>query len=144
MTMAWWRGDVPRESASAYRQHFEQIRSSLPPTLADFHERVTLHDARLRRLAADLPKRVLDLELDGYALSPRGDPHTPRQWNLHYTGVTSVTSTADPAGGLPGPGGYGDLGYDELDVIEPGLFEHRMLFSTAIELHVRFRDLVVS
>lgn len=144
MTMAWWRGDLPPESAQGYRQHFESIRASLPASLADFHERVTLHDARLRTAAADFMGHTFELELDGFAWKPDVVPEAPRRWRLRYAGVTSVTTTADPTGGLPGPAGYGDLGYDELDVIGAGLFEHRMLFSTSIELHVRFRDLVVS
>ena len=142
MTMAWWRGDARRESADGYRRHLAMILPSLPPTLGDFRDRVTLHDARLRRLTIDLPRGSLDLMFDGYLWNPHALGE-PRAWHLRYTGVTSLTSTADPAGGLPGPAGYGDLGYDELDVIEPRLFEHRMLFSTSIELHVRFRDLVV-
>ena len=57
---------------------------------------------------------------------------------LTYRGVERLVSTADPATGLPGPHGYGDLGYDELDAVGPGVFEHRMLFSTGIELPIRF------
>jgi hypothetical protein len=50
---------------------------------------------------------------------------------------------ADPQTGLPGPHGYGHLGYCEFEALGGELFEHRMLFSTGIELHVRFREITV-
>ncbi len=59
---------------------------------------------------------------------------------MNYGGVRSIQSTADPEKGLPGPHGYGDLGYDEIDLIQPGHYEHRMLFSTGIELLVQFSE----
>ena len=62
--------------------------------------------------------------------------------------MIDLNTGSDPEKGLPGPHGYGDLGYDEVDVLEPGLFEHRMLFSTGItlsihhrEFHLRFEDI---
>jgi hypothetical protein len=42
---------------------------------------------------------------------------------------------------LPGPGGYGDFGYDEIEVIGPAQFEHRILFSSGIRLVIRFAKL---
>ena len=51
--------------------------------------------------------------------------------------------TSDPSVGLGGPHGFGDLGYDEIDVGEDGPFEHRLLFSSGIELAVRFADLII-
>ena len=58
---------------------------------------------------------------------------------LHYSQVEEVISTADPEKGLPGPHGYGDLGYDEIERFQSGLLEHRMLFSSGIVLTVRHR-----
>jgi hypothetical protein len=56
-----------------------------------------------------------------------------------YSGVEHFESEADPKVGLRGPSGYGDLGYYEIDVLPEGRFEHRLLFSTGIELRVIFR-----
>ena len=42
---------------------------------------------------------------------------------------------------LPGLGGYGDLGYDEVDLTDAGVCVHRMLFSTGVELVWEFGDL---
>ena len=54
-----------------------------------------------------------------------------------YAGVFTRKST-NPKRGLAGPHGYGDLGYDEIEVLRDGLYEHRILFSSGIELQVRF------
>lgn len=51
-----------------------------------------------------------------------------------------MESTANPSAGLAGPFGYGDLGYDEVAILASGAFEHRLLFSTGIELAVVFRE----
>jgi hypothetical protein len=32
----------------------------------------------------------------------------------------------------------GDLGYDEIEVLGGGMFEHRLLFSSGIELAIEF------
>lgn len=47
--------------------------------------------------------------------------------------------TGDPDKGLPGPNGFGDIGVDEIEVFEDS-FEHRILFSNGIELHIRFKE----
>jgi hypothetical protein len=131
-TMSWWcatqTGDAGGPSA-AYAAHFATIRDRLPPQLLATAESVPLHDARLRglRLAND----TLVLELDTFV----GD----ERLTLTYTDVTRFESSADPEVGLGGPAGYGDLGYCEVDALPDGAFEHRLLFSTGIELAVVFR-----
>ncbi|WP_162668597.1 hypothetical protein [Gemmata massiliana] len=62
------------------------------------------------------------------------------QFVLTYTGIEQVESTADPKVGLGGPYGYGDLGYDELDILPTGTIEHRFLFSSGIELAIAFHN----
>ena len=91
----------------------------------------SLHDARLRQLVVLPTGADTRLVLDSYA----GD----ERFTLTYSGVERVESTADPGAGLGGPHGYGDLGYDEVDVLPSGAFEHRLLFSSGIELAVVFR-----
>jgi hypothetical protein len=143
VTMAWWRGDVPRSTAEGYTAHFESIRHRLPESLRDFHQTVTLHDAKLLRLEVDLEAQRARFEYDGYLWRPDVMPDQPCRWVLHYEGVRSIRSAAEPAGGLPGPDGFGDYGYDELDVTPDGLVEHRMLFSSSIQLTITFRKLAV-
>ena len=57
---------------------------------------------------------------------------------LTYSGVRNLSTTADPEQGLQGSHGYGDLGYDEVELLPDGAVEHRLLFSSGIELTVQF------
>lgn len=131
--MAWWcgiqTGDAGDPSA-AYTAHLATVRDRLPPELLATEESVSLHDTRLREL--QLADGTLTLGLDSYA----GD----ERLTLTYAGVERFESTADPEVGLGGPAGYGDLGYCEVDALPGGTFEHRLLFSTGIELAVVFRE----
>lgn len=53
--------------------------------------------------------------------------------------VVSFNLLADHDIGLPGPHGFGDVGYDEADINVDGNLEHRLLFSSGIEMQVVFR-----
>ena len=66
-----------------------------------------------------------------------------RKFQLDYVGVTSFKSIAEHEKGLPGPQGYGDLGYEEIDVVD-GLFVHGILFSGGIEFEIRFKGFELS
>ena len=137
-TVDWWRGiqdDDITDAADAYRAHFQRIRDQLPPGLAALSETVSLHDSRLRSLDLDFETQCLRISLDGD--DGRGGL---RQFNLTYHRLRSFQSFADPDAGLNGPHGYGDLGYDESDILSDGLFEHRILFSTGIEFRIAFAE----
>ena len=103
-----------------YARHLDTIRHRLPPDLLGMQESTLLHDARLREWAVMPADGTARLVLDSYA----GD----ERFTLTYSGVERFESTADPAVGLGGPHGYGDFGYDEVDVLGTGAFEHRMIF----------------
>jgi hypothetical protein len=133
-TMAWWCGAQLGDGGPAvahYAAHLARIRQHLPPDLLATEETVSLHDTRLRESRLIPAAGTLVLVLESYA----GD----ERLTLTYSGVERFESTADPAVGLGGPAGYGDLGYCEVDALAGGLFEHRLLFSTGIELVVVFR-----
>ena len=131
-TMVWWGGDHKGDDPiPAYAVHLAAIRDRLPPDLLATQESFSLHDARLRELRLSLKDRSLRIALESYA----GDEHL----TLIYSGVDRFDSFADPNVYLGGPGGYGDLGYCEVDVLPSGTFEHRILFSTGIELAVEFQ-----
>ena len=97
-------------------------------------ETIQLHDARLRELRIDGGGRAATLRFDAGDITMREG----RDVTLRYGGLVTLLSTADPDRGLPGPHGFGDLGNDEFEVLEGGLFEHRLLFSSGIELALRF------
>jgi hypothetical protein len=141
--MAWWGGTQPDadepvdrlEAFRVYGAHLEAIRDRLPPELLAIGQAVPLHDARLRVLRYTPADSSLLIELQNYI-----DETGPRRFFLRYDGVHAFESRADPDVGLAGPGGYGDLGYDELDLTPEGLAVHRLLFSSGIELHITCRD----
>ncbi len=133
-TLAWWCGEQTgggTDPLADYAVHLAAIRDRLPPDLLATEESVSLHDTRLRELRLQVAERVLSVELDSYG----GD----ERLTLIYRGVEQFESSADPRVGLGGPFGYGDLGYYEVDVLLSGLIEHRLLFSSGIELRVVFR-----
>jgi hypothetical protein len=133
-TLDWWRGtqtgDVGDPSAE-YARRLDAIRDQLPVDLLAVQESNPLHDARLRQWVILPAAASAQLVLDSYS----GD----ERFTLSYTGVERIKSTPDPSAGLAGPYGYEDLGYDEVDALASGAFEHRLLFSTGIELAVVFR-----
>lgn len=141
-TIQWWSGEVEDQNVASeeYSRYLDQIIADLPDSIRRLTREVSLHDARLLRLHVSLSEKSLAIELDGCGYDEQSKSYFGRRFRLTYCGVESVTSTADPRTGLPGPHGYGDLGYDEIERIQPGIYEHRMLFSTGIELHVRFSD----
>jgi hypothetical protein len=140
-TIEWWSGEVVDELKlfNDYREHVEGIFEDWPPDHQRLDREVSLHDAHLLNLNLDIRTANLTLDLDGCGYDENLKTYVRRRFNLSYTGVELLNSTADPEKGLPGPHGFGDLGYDEIHMPEPGLFEHRMLFSTGIMLTVLHR-----
>ena len=67
-----------------------------------------------------------------------------RVFNLSYTGVTNLTSVVDNDVNGLSESGYGDHGFDEIEIVDNKLYEHRMLFSSGIELHIRFKDFSIN
>lgn len=137
-TMDWWRGvsQLSDDGPSAdFRAHLAAIRDKLPAGLLALQESVSLHDSHVRRMQYDHKASTLDIMLDGEA-----DKGGLRRFHLHYKDVVLIETTSDPEVGLPGPHGYGDLGYDEADITADGQLEHRMLFSSGIEMRVVFAE----
>ncbi|MES2788246.1 MAG: hypothetical protein V4719_01405 [Planctomycetota bacterium] len=135
-TMEWWSGCQRLEFYDPmpdFQSHLDTIRDRLPPDLLALQETVSLHDANLCELDLDVGAGALEIQLNG-------DDGTGglRRFTLQYSEVDSFRSIADRDIGLPGPHGYGDLGYNEADLTDTGMFEHRLLFSTGIELQIVF------
>ncbi len=53
-------------------------------------------------------------------------------------------SIANPNKGFAGSFGYGDWGYDEVDIMDDGTFIHRVLFSSGIEFEILFSGFKLS
>ena len=145
-TIEWWSGEVEDDSSlfEDYRKHVEGIFRDLPTDHQRLDREISLHDSHLLNLDIDLLSAILTLDLDGSGFDEDSKSYFGRRFCLRYTGVESVRITANPEKGLPGPHGFGDLGYDEIYIPEPGLFEHRMLFSTGIVLLVLHRGFTLT
>jgi hypothetical protein len=122
----------------AYEAYLVGARKEFLPELCRLLDEVSLHDSRLRRLQIVPEKKEVSIDLDGCGPDEGQQSYNALKIGLAYSGVESFESLADPDAGLAGPHGYGDLGYDEIEVLGAGLFQHRMLFSTGIEFAVTF------
>jgi hypothetical protein len=142
---AWQRVQVmdvgPWESAAAaYRTHLDCIRPRLPRGLVELLESITLHDARLESVDVDTSRRSVRLHVQAYG-SDVDQGRVRKAW-LSYTGVSRIQVT-NPENGFRGHVGFGDVGYDEIDITEAGQAEHRILFASGIELALVFEALSV-
>ncbi|MDX2197538.1 MAG: hypothetical protein SF069_01045 [Phycisphaerae bacterium] len=138
-TFQWWSGHCEQVDVIAeYEEHFEAVRSHLPPTAAHLHDAESLHDSRVEAFDIDMLANCVILRLTGFS---RHDGHErDRRFELRYGGVSRVVFGPSPEQPLGGPGGFGDLGYDEFDLSPEHRFLHRLLFSTGIELEITFRS----
>lgn len=141
-TLDWWRGIQHLENYDPvpdFQKHLSTIRERLPEGLLALQESISLHDANLLYFDYSNHNHSLTLQLDG-------DDGTGgvRHFTIRYVDVVSFKTLADPDRGLPGPHGFGDLGYDEADITPDGNFEHRLLFSTGIEMQIVFRGFNLS
>lgn len=135
-TMDWWMGvqdGSDADPSSDYARHLASLMP-LPPEVAALAKLPPLHDAQVRRLS-DARSSGVEIDLD--ALLAGG---TRSRVLLRYGRVDALLMAADPERGLPGPHGLGDLGYDEIDSHGGGVFEHRLLFSSGVELSLTFRE----
>ena len=133
-TPEWWcgiqEGDFDNDPAENYLRYFATFRDRLPIGLQALQESVSLHDGRLRMLELSISNATLMMLVDDYTAL--------RKYSLRYRGVSLFRSIADPEVGLRGSHGYGDWGYNEADVTDTGEFQHRILFSSGIEIDVQF------
>jgi hypothetical protein len=121
-------GEPPSFRAAAlYRAYLESIKHRLPTALQQLSDEYCIHDACLRSLRVDLAQARVSLRLDAGDVTMREG----RDISIHYEGVAELHTTADPDKGLPGPHGYGDLGYDEVEFVADDMLEHRFVFSSA-------------
>jgi hypothetical protein len=135
-TMAWWCGvqEGRADNPSAdYWAHLDALRGRVSPERLPVLEALlalALHDANLRQLRLEPAAATLHILLENrYAGGER--------ITLAYSGVEQFASESNRDGFSEH--GYGDLGYDEVDLSLTGAFVHRMLFSSGIELAVAFR-----
>jgi hypothetical protein len=141
-TYAWWSGQSSSGSAASdYEAHLRSVRPRLPAGAIDILDHLDFHDSHLLTLAVDPERAEVRLDLDVISPSHGGDRIPLR---LTYSGVITLHQTSYRDNALGGPGGLGDLGYDEWHITSDGGAEHRLLFSSGAELHIRFKEVAVS
>ena len=140
-TIEDWMGDQDLDAerppswdaAEEYSRYLASIDALIPAEFRSLQESFYLHDSTLHEVRGDFVKSTVELLF--HACDRQ---RTARAVRIQYCGVTVFESTSDPLKSLPGSGGYGDFGYDEIEVIGPAQFEHRILFSSGIDLLIRF------
>ena len=135
-TYDWWKSlQTPTPQANPaldYKLHLGRIRKHLTSELLRLEEGISLHDGFLRRLRLDVAAGRMEMTID---LDDWDKP--PCAVQLLYGAVSIVESTAPRNDILGGQFGFGQLGYLETDVTDGG-FEHRILFSSGVELRIAF------
>lgn len=126
-----------RESALIrYADYLRGARSALPIEFLPLTSEIVIHDARALSVTTRVQESTVEITLDP-------GPLTGRPWrelHLTYLAIRTMRLSSDPDKGLVGPNGFGDLGYDEIEVLDGGMFEHRLLFSSGIELAIMFEE----
>lgn len=130
------------KSHAAYLQYWKANRELLPDSLLRINggmlpddcfgtiEAVHLHDAKIRAVELQLPQVMLHLHGDHYGAL--------REIILCYSGVTRLTPIPDR---LLVESHFSDLMCHETTLVESGLFNHKMLFSSSDVLSIDFTDL---
>jgi hypothetical protein len=134
--MEWWANHCePPSVFEDYGRYIDAVRGALPSTAPTFLDRHTLHDAVVRQFAINLENQLVRVSADGFATVER-----PVAYDLEYRGVTDVVIAGSSDEALGGPPGLGHLGYHEFEPLASDLVEHRLLFSTGVEIQLRFRE----
>ena len=158
-TLEWWLasqdlGEDVGRPIDQYKRYYASVKDQLPIRFVEFKELYSLHDATFLSLNLDLERQQAEFRFLVCHLGYRGGGEfiSEKEGTLVYSWVKHFRSSEDIKAPLDRPDldvgdmrslasrGHGALGYDEIEVISTGLFEHRMLFSSAIEFVVRFAD----
>ncbi len=136
----WTEWSETAENVVAYRTYIDSIRSFLPidlQLLTGAGGKLSLNDGEIETIQVSLEAASVNISIRGKWI--KNTVVGERIFFLNYKRVVSLISIIDPnASGLHGSG-YGDHGFDEIEIIGD-IYEHRMLFSSGIELHIRFQD----
>jgi|APTNR8051073442_1049403.scaffolds.fasta_scaffold44176_2 hypothetical protein len=126
--------DTVREEALAY---FDSISHRLTPLVLRFREAVNLHDAHVHRISFDADSDSVTLEICELFWDDERKQGDRRRLIVTYSGRVSVEMLCGPTRNEARyPLRDDDLILDEWDADEQRL-EHRMLFASGSELHVK-------
>jgi hypothetical protein len=140
---------VEDEESTAYRARLDQIADLLPPPLLTYAREVSLHDGRLQRFDVDETARTIHIEVEVSQPNPPEDLDWEHGGLVAETEDTMVTvslryGSAEVVDGITDEllnavnAPYTEIISEEVDVVEGGGFEHRLLLSPEGDLAIRF------
>ena len=126
-----------------YRRRYKKIESQLPEALRKFHDEQCLHDADWCGLA-QMPTYTFPLNSPGVTIVAR-QVNTLVPAFLNTLAILQYTVTAPPVIEKPVEApvfsdGRPEWMYDEIDLIEPGVFSHSILVSNGLVVTIQFRE----
>ena len=141
-------------SEQRYVDYISTIWDSLPLGLrllcdrrAPFSpEHIYLNDSNIQRIHTNFTKGSVELILLGECLAQDGTQIGSRLLTLKYGAVETLSCNGSYNYVFPFEELYSDHVWDEVEIIEQGLFEHRMLFvgHGSVELSIVFREFSIS
>ena len=135
--------DEWERAGQRYRRRYKKIESQLPEALRKFHDEQCLHDADWCGLA-QLPPYTFPLNSPGVTIVAR-QVNTLVPEFLNTLAILQYTVTAPPVIEKPVESDvFSDVQpkwmYDEIDLIEPGVFSHSILVSNGLVVTIQFRE----
>lgn len=142
-TMKWWlafQGDMPKKEQRRPQKEYDlcyaSVKKQLPKQFVDFDKSYSLHDATLLKLRFNAEKQQLKIKVILAIVHEKFIEG--RNGTLTYSGVTNF-SISKPAEHSPASSdNYAFLLADEIEVISPDVFEHKILFSSGVEFDITF------
>ncbi len=135
--------DEWEQAGRRFRRRYKKIESQLPEALRKFHDEQCLHDADWCGLA-QLPTYTFPLNSPGVTIVAR-QVNTLVPEFLNTLAILQYTVTAPPVIEKPlASKDFSDVQpiwlYDEIDLIEPGVFSHAILVSNGLVVTIQFRE----
>lgn len=129
------------ERAKAYQQYLTNLKPQLPANMLAFIETIDLKQANVTGIAVDSTVPICTMDLHAYESCC--EPEDSRKFvTVCYTDLESFVVSTSKLNSLPGKGGLGDIGADEIASNNDGTFTHELLFSSGILITIRFRSFV--
>lgn len=122
-----------------YVDYFNYIKHALPPDFLLFADRentkLSLNDGSVHTVYIDNEKGEAEIVIQSDATDANWRTIGDRRYFLRYSGVKRFhcIDNSDRLGGFSG-----DHLFDELELLDAGLFEHRMLFRGPVEMLIVF------
>lgn len=149
--------DEDPEFAASEQRYVDYIRSvwdRLPPDLRLLCDRrapfspqnIYLNDSNVQRVHADFGSRSVTIALLGESLAEDYTQTGTRLFTLNYGQVQALTCDGEYDTDFPFGTLQSDHVWDEIEVLKPGLFEHRMLFTGGgwVEMSVIFGEFSIT